>query len=105
MSERKRPELVAAYFSGAGTRLDVESAARSAAFSDGSRRKPGRKPQPNSARNGGVRVVGIVSPDEADSIAQACERAGITRGELLVMAAYDILGTVDGKAHTKGKAR
>jgi hypothetical protein len=63
----------------------------------------GRKPQPHSARNGGVRVTCIVSPDDAEAIQRACDESGFTRGELLVSAARRILEATGYTTHRKAK--
>jgi hypothetical protein len=69
----------------------------------GEHHKRGRKPQPHSARNGGVRVVGIVSPVEAEDIRRACDESGFTRGELLVSAARRVLEATGYTTHRKAK--
>jgi hypothetical protein len=58
----------------------------------GEHHKRGRKPQPHSARNGGVRVTCIVSPTDDDAIRLVCANAGLTFGELLAFGAYHLLG-------------
>lgn len=67
-------------------------------------KKRGPKPRPNSARNGGERIVGIVSPDEAETIRRACHTSGLTRGELLVLGAHHLLGMTEATAPKKGKS-
>lgn len=44
----------------------------------------------NSARNGGVRVVGIVTPEDAELVARARERSGLTTGQLLTLIAREV---------------
>lgn len=55
------------------------------------KRGRGRPPETNSARNGGVRVTCVVSPEDAATIAAACAKSGLTRGELISIVARELI--------------